>query len=215
LALAAAKDCQYALLEGGGFFWPNPIGINRCNYYVTSKKETSFMFTCINANNLSMSYFKTSANCYGGTGENREVTYYTSDDMEFDCSSDHEECGKIFGYKTDCDCTLENGDCELAVGLSIVDEFCYSSGLGDSHYKWEITCGSVSDAQGIISYYENTACSGSAQAQTFQAGCYTNDDYSILTNYTSDTIDWIVCPGNMATLSLSLIFSLIAGALAM
>jgi len=206
LGLASAKECQYFL---GDFFGDDvaaPLGIDHCSYWVHNEQEYSFTITCLSTTVAQMKHYSNKIDCAG----DHETYTYTSDNATFDCSTEKLTCGKAFGYKTPCVCTAEGGDCDSAVSVALVDELCVSD-----YYKWMITCGSISKANAVYNIYTGSGCTGSGSASTFQAGCQESTAYQEISNTTSDELDWIICPGNMATMSFSVLVGLIVAALAL
>jgi hypothetical protein len=140
---------------------------------------------------------------------------YSTSEVRFDCTSSKGECGKLYGFKTPCDCTKEGGDCRYAYALSIVDEICvpYSNSLSTPYQQWEITCGSVDKANAKVSLYSDTACNSYLSATTTAAGCHTDADYVAI--YGDDELDRIVCPANIQSFSIALAMALIAASFSM
>lgn len=206
----AASDCQYVLYDLDSQVLP--LGINRCHYSVVSGSgvslSVSFKYTCVSETEIQVTYYTSSFDCEGS----QYSESYGTDEMTFDCSTSKSECGKLFGFKTPCDCTKENGDCSYAYALSIVDDTCvpYDS---EDYQEWEITCGSVSKANAVVSMYSDSACNSFISSETTKAGCQTNSDYTYV--FGTDEVDWIVCPGNFHTFSIALFVALIVAALSM
>lgn len=208
LALADNSDCQYVLyLSTFGY---TPLGINRCHYSVEKDESpTSMMFTCVNETAITMTTYSSSFDCDGAH------TSYTvgSGSLVFDCTSSKRECGKLVGAKSPCDCTKENGDCNLAYAYSVVDDLCVTT--GSTYYQqWDITCGSVSKAKLAKKYYSDSACNSYYGTElSYSAGCHTNSAYYSI--FSSNEVDVIVCPGNFHAFSIALFVALIAAALSM
>jgi len=203
-AVASAKDCQYfvsALL--GGY----PLGIDHCSYIIEGSTKMSAMVTCMSENYAKFTMYSDSFDCVGTHTD----TIYGSSNATFDCTSTKAACGKAFGYKTPCSCTAKDGTCTEAISVSVVDEICVDLGVSGS-IEYMITCGSLSKAQGTISVFSSSDCSGTGGSVTYKAGCQTSSTYSV---GNATELDYIICPGNMATLSLSLLVGLIAAALAL
>jgi len=207
LVAHAAADCQYVLYQDDLLDYV-PLGINRCHYTVVGGYAYSYKFTCNSETELGLTYYTTAFDCEGS----QTSTTYTSSQMVFDCSDEKSECGKIFGFKTPCDCTKEDGNCLFAYALSIVDEVCvYYNAL--YYQQWEITCGSVSEAKAVLSMYDDTVCNEFASMDTSNAGCHVNTNYTYI--YGTDEVDWIVCPANIQSFSIALVVALIAAAFSM
>jgi hypothetical protein len=212
LGLAAARDCQYVMYEDSLVGLYLPLGINRCHYYITSSVQQSMQFTCVSETQVRLDSYDKTFDC---TGSHNSTTY-TSSEMTFDCSTDRSECGKLFGFKTPCDCTKEDGNCDYAFAYSIVDDTCvpYSSLVSNTYYQeWDITCGSVSKAKAEYTVYTDSACNSEYFNDATSAGCRTNSDYSTI--FGNDEVDWIVCPANIHTFSITMIVALIVAALSM
>jgi len=210
LGLAAARECQYVLWQNDLTGIYAPLGINRCHYYIVGDSQMSMQFTCESETSIKMSIY---AN-YDCSGVHNSTSFTTST-ATFDCSSDKSECGKLYGFKTPCDCTKEDGNCDYAVAYSIVDGTCVPS-IPDTttlYEQWDITCGSVSKAKAVIGFYTDSACNENSGSTTTKAGCRTNSDYS--TVFGNDEVDWIVCPANIHTFSITMIVALIVAALSM
>jgi len=203
-AVATAKDCQYFVSSTFGGY---PLGIDHCSYVVDGSTKFSAMVTCMSENYAKFTLYSSSFDCV----DVHTDTIYGHNNATFDCSSTKATCGKAFGYKTPCSCTAKDGTCTEAVAISVVDDLCVDLGTYGS-VKYMITCGSLSKAQGTASSYSSSDCSGTGVSVTYKAGCQTSSTYTI---GNSSEVDYIICPGNMATLSLSLLVGLIAAALAL
>jgi len=211
-AMAIAKDCKYFIHPSYGAY---PLGINRCSYFVEGDTRTSFLISCINSTHAKVTIYDKSYQC---TDTHTEMIFGPNDAATFDCSPTKMECGKLYGSKTPCTCTAQNGDCENAYVVSLVDEQCVTTTGIDVYdsLMYEITCGSISKAQASIYYYKSTDCSGSYEANVEKAGCAAAHNAKEGNNtYPVQERDIIICPGNMATLSLSLLVALIAAVFAL
>jgi len=205
--LASAKDCQYFVLPGSNTF---PAGIDRCSYTVDGGIQISWMPTCLNEDVVQLTYYYAAFDC---TGRNYVETF-GHNNATFDCSSTKLTCGKAFGFKHPCGCSAAAGTCDVASAISVVDGFCLKVN-GTFSVDWTITCGSISKAQGTVTRYGmSSSCSGESAGLTNKAGCQTGD-FSASTNTNYTNLEFIICPGNMATLSITLLIGLIAAALAL
>jgi hypothetical protein len=202
-AVATAKDCQYFLSPDIEGF---PLGIGHCSYMITGSTKMSMMVTCLSENYVQANMYSESPDC---TDTHTSVVYGHSN-ATFDCSTTKAQCGKAYGYKTPCACTAKDGNCDSAYAISLVDDLCFTSSLSAYYYKWSITCGSLDKAQATLSIYTASDCTGTSSSTTNKAGCQTATSSNVTTE-----VDYIICPGNMATLSLSLLVGLIAAALAL
>jgi len=205
--LASAKECQYFVDPELSNF---PVGIDHCSYSVSGMSQTSWMPTCLNESMVQVTRYYDAFDC---TGRNF-IQYYTHNDATFDCSSTKFICGKAFGFKNPCGCSAEAGDCNYATAISIVDGFCLK--INDTaSVDWTITCGTISKAKGtVVMYGDSSSCTGNGMTHTNKAGCQTGD-FVGYANVTLDSLEFIICPGNMATLSITLLIGLIAAALAL
>jgi len=210
IAEAFATQCQYFFNTALEY----PVGIGRCSYYVYNHggrhTQYSFEYECINENLVAAYTYGSSFTCEG----THSTAYFDSNNATFDCTTTDLNCGKLFGYKTPCTCTASDGDCYVAVEISLVDQICVYDETFDStySYEWAITCGSIDKANAVVTSYLSSDCSGSSESTTYAAGC--SADYSDL-SLNGTEVDIIVCPGNMATFSLSLFAALIVGALSL
>jgi len=207
LVAYAAEDCQYIMYDTALLDYV-PLGINRCHYMVVGGTAVSYKFTCNSETEVKMTYYSSTFDCEGSQTSDT----LSSSEAVFDCSSDKSECGKLYGFKTPCDCTKEDGNCNYAYALSVVDEICvyYDS---EFYQKWAITCGSVSEAKAQVSLYSDTVCNSLSTTVTTNAGCHVNSDYTYA--FGDDEVDWIVCPANIQSFSIALLVALIAAAFSM
>lgn len=198
---AYAIQCQYFFNTDLGY----PIGIDRCSAFVQRHKGEkpvyySFKYECISSDIAVMYTYLHNSTCEG----KHTHTRYTSSNGTFDCSSSDLNCGKLFGYKSPCDCIIADEDCADALEIALVDQTCVTveSDSGYISYDWQITCGSLSKANAVLNTYKgSSSCSGSSTSKTLAAGCSSNYDYL---SYNSSEVDIIICPGNMASFWLSL-----------
>jgi len=211
LGLAAARECQYVLYQDSLIGLYLPLGINRCHYFVTDSIQRSMQFTCVSETQIELTEYDKNYDCSGS----HNSSTYSNAEMTFDCSSDRAECGKLFGFKTPCDCTKEDGNCDYAFAYSIVDETCvpYTSVSTGYYQQWDITCGSVSKAKAEYGVFTDSACNSEYLSDSTSAGCRTNSEYS--TVFGQDEVDWIVCPANIHTFSITMIAALIVAALSL
>jgi len=200
-ALASAKDCQYFLSEEFEIF---PLGIGHCSYMISGSSKVSMLLTCMSESYIKVTMYSEAFDC---TDTHTDMIY-GHNNATFDCSTTKSQCGKAYGYKTPCSCTAKDGNCDEAYAISLVDEMCFSTSL--FYGQWAVTCGSISKAQATLSTYSTSDCSGTAGSVTYKAGCQSSSSYG-----NASEVDYIICPGNMATLSLSLLVGLIAAALAL
>jgi len=204
----AAADCQYVLYDDD-LLDLVPLGINRCHYTVLFGYAYSYKFTCTSETQLQMTFYNSAFDCEGSQSS---FTYESGGEYVFDCSEEKSECGKIFGFKTPCDCTKEDGNCNFAYALSIVDDVCVYSNVF-YYQQWDITCGSVSEANAVQSMYDDTVCNEFASSDIVNAGCHMNTNYTSI--YGNDEVDWIVCSANIQSFSIALMVALIAAAFSM
>jgi len=185
-----------------------PVGIGRCNYVevtVGNRQGTySFSYQCTSASSVAMTKFTESVTC-SGTATTSDVTDEVS---AFQCSSDYAQCGKAFGWKTPCDCTAADSNCDQAISVSLVDEICLYSSSSSYSYMWQIQCGSISSANAQQFQYANTQCADNpSETYRYDAGCQQG-------NNINNQTDWIICPGNQSTFSVVvLVIALIASIL--
>jgi hypothetical protein len=199
VGLAYAKDCQYFAYQEG--YWYVPLGIDRCNYMVENGVSSSFQIVCKSSTMVEVQWFSTVHNCVGS----RTYSYFDKNNATFNCDSTAENCGKIFGAKTPCTCTTDDGTCDLAYGYSVVDDLCLKDWGSSSttSTKYAITCGSTSKAKASIQSYATTDCSGVSVSLTYKAGCQSSSYYEAAFN--SSAVDWVVCPANAFAPSLLLV----------
>jgi len=211
---SAQSDCQY--FYSPDFYDGYPLGINHCHYTVQQNSKgttdsTSVMLKCISETVVEMTIYTQAFDC---VGTHQTPLYYKNGvNATIDCSTTKLECGKKFGYNYPCSCSANNGDCDFIIEVAIVDDICVPSSKTTSN-KWTITCGSLSVANAMFSTYnDTTTCGGVGESVTFPAGCQTSKRYEH--NYNTSTLDWIVCPGNMASFSMTLLVALLVAALSL
>jgi len=203
----SSKGCQYFLNMDVGY----PIGTGKCNYYVYTEGEYagqhSFVYECVTPQLVQM-YTYATYDCKGI----HTTTTYTPINGTFSCQGHKKMCGTTFGYKTPCECTLYNGDCDAAVGMALVKDICvYSQKNGTMSYSWDITCGRVNVANARVTRFHTPDCTGTPSGSTtYPAGCFSNPAYEHTFN--ASEIDWVVCPGNVPTWSLSVLALVVAAA---
>jgi len=216
LVAGATKDCQYFFDTDLAY----PIGIDRCSYIIRGSERSqtySFLYHCDSTSQVTKRTYNDSFYCEGPYTNST----YNHSNSDFRCDTDFFNCGKLFGGKSPCTCNVDDGDCDYAVEISLVDQLCFNVTTGvektAQSYMWDITCGRYTKPNAALTNYTTGDCTGSSETATYQEGCHDHSGYVYNNNtlWVYNEVDVIVCPGNMASFSLALIAALIFSAFAL